>query len=358
MDTEFAFLKQLEQDLTESALVERRRMTDKARTRRSHRRTWIGAAASFLLIAFAIGFLAQGSNVRQAAFQGGSFSTVGNAVDGQGGDQSKRGVNGAPDVPGLQPAPGPSGGASYAFGLGQTNDHNGSTSSSADLSKIVRDGAVAVTISDGGFTESQRRVFAIAGSNGGTVLSSTTAGGDSGTYTLRIPADNFDKAMVQLGGLGTVDSSEIHGQDVTAEYVDAKAHVKIYESRRRVLYGLMAQTTTIGQSLAIQNQLDDVQLKIDQITGQIRYLNNQVAESTIKIDIHEPDAAVANTTNDDIRNPSLGRAFERAVQGFMNILAAVLIGFGYLIPLLVIAGIIYLGVVAVRRLRRRTADDG
>ena len=88
----------------------------------------------------------------------------------------------------------------------------------------------------------------------------------------------------------------------------------------------MAQSTSIGQSLALQNQLDQVQLKIDQITGQIRYLNNQVAESTIKVDIHEPDAAVANTTNDDIRNPSLGRAFERAVQGFMNILAAVVIG--------------------------------
>ena len=66
----------------------------------------------------------------------------------------------------------------------------------------------------------------------------------------------------------------------------------------------MARTTSIGQSLAIQNQLDQVQLKIDQITGQIRYLNNQVAESTIKIDIHEPDAAVANDANDDIRNPA------------------------------------------------------
>ena len=346
MDTEFVFLKQLEQDLTESARIERRRMTEKARTHRSHRRTWIGAAASFLAIAFTIGFLVQGGTVRQAAFQGGSFSTVGNAVDGQGGDQSKRGVNGAPDIPAPRPA------------FGQTGNRNGSASELADLSKIVRDGAVVVTISDGGFTESQRRVFAIAGSNGGSVLSSTTAGGDSGTYTLRIPASNFDKAMVQLGTLGTVDSSEIHGQDVTAEYVDAKAHVKIYASRRSVLYGLMAQNTSIGQSLAIQNQLDQVQLKIDQITGQIRYLNNQVAESTIKIDIHEPDAAVANTTNDDIRNPSLGRAFERAVQGFMNILAAVLIGFGYLIPLLVIAGVVYLGVVAVRRRSRRTAEDG
>ena len=81
-----------------------------------------------------------------------------------------------------------------------------------------------------------------------------------------------------------------------------------------------------------------------------------MAESTIKVDIHEPDAAAATT--DDIRNPSLGRAFDRAVQGFMNILAAVLIGVGYLIPLLVIAGAVYLVVWVVRRRSRRTTTDG
>jgi len=353
MDTEFAFLKQLEQDLTDSARAEKWRVTEKARTRRSHRRTWIGAAASFLVIAFAIGFLAQGGGFGSGSMSsaGGSFSTVGSAVGNPSDVQSNRRVNGAPaDVPAPQPG----------VVLGQTNNESATTSTSgqADLSKIIRDGAIAVTIADGSFSDQVKRVVAIAGANNGSVLSSATAGEDSGTFTLRIPANNFDKALLQLRDLGTVDSSEVHGQDVTSDYIDSKAHLKIYTSRRTMLYALMDQATSISQTLVVANHLEDVQLKIDQITGQLRYLDNQVAESTIKVDLHEPDAAVANATTDDIRNPSLGRAFERAVQGFLNILAAVLIGFGYLIPLLVIAGVIYLGVVAVRRLRRRTADDG
>ena len=60
----------------------------------------------------------------------------------------------------------------------------------------------------------------IAAVNGGSILSSSTEGGDSGSFTLRIPAANFDKAMVQLAQLGTVDSSASQGQDVTAQYVD------------------------------------------------------------------------------------------------------------------------------------------
>lgn len=352
MNTGFEFLKDLERDLTEIARQEKRRLTDTARPRRaSHRRAWLGAAASFLALAFAIGFLTQGGGFRSSSMSSaaGSFSTVGSAVGGA----SHQTV--VPSPTAVPAAPQPDGTADVQFGLSQGLVKHGAIAAPADLSKIVRDGAIAVTIADGSFSDRFKQVVGIAGSNGGTVLSSTTAGGDSGTFTLRIPAANFDKTMLQLRDLGTVDSSEIHGQDVTAEYVDAKAHVKIYLSRRKILYGLMAQATTIGSTLIVQNQLEAVQLKIDQITGQLRYLDNQVAESTIKVDIHEP-GAVAATATDDIRNPSLGRAFDRAIQGFMNILAAMLIGFGYLMPLLVIAGGIYLGVAVVRRWSRRTTD--
>ena len=70
----------------------------------------------------------------------------------------------------------------------------------ADLSKIIRDGQIAVTIDDGTFKAIGRFAWShIAAVNGGSILSSSTEGGDSGTFTLRIPAANFDKAMVQLG---------------------------------------------------------------------------------------------------------------------------------------------------------------
>jgi hypothetical protein len=117
----------------------------------------------------------------------------------------------------------------------------------------------------------------------------------------------------------------------------------------------MDKATTIGQSLTLQNQLDQVQLKIDQIQGQINYINKQVAESTIKVDLHEPGAAVAQSP-DTIDNPSLGHAWDRAVQGLLNVIAATMIGLGYLIPLLIIAGIVYLIVRLVRR-RQIAADE-
>jgi hypothetical protein len=52
-----------------------------------------------------------------------------------------------------------------------------------------------------------------------------------------------------------------------------------------------------------------------------------------------------------VENPSLGGACDHAVQGFLNVISAVVIGLGYLIPIgiLVLAG--WLVTLAVRRRR-------
>jgi len=244
------------------------------------------------------------------------------------------------------------GSASYATGTvpeaqgSPTNTAAGQT----DLSKIIRDGSIAVTVPSDSFRDNAAKVVGIANQNGGSVLSSTTQSGTAGTFTLRIPAARFDKAMVQLAQLGSVDSSSVQGKDVTADYMDAKAHLKIYLTHRKFLYGLMAKATTTGQALALEHQLQQTQLQIDQITGQLRYLNNQVAEATLRVDLHEPGSEPKTTS--DIENPSIGDAFARAIQGFLNVLAVMLIGLGYLIPVLVIAAVAY---AIVRFVQRRRA---
>jgi hypothetical protein len=364
MDTEFEFLRRFESELSMRAKADARREASPKPKYPRRWRPWVAAAASLLVLAAVVGLLAGGGF---SGSQESRFMSVGAAVNAPNVQQAVPGT--APQAnPGRDAfAPAEQGHANQArSGITQvvpqaTPAPNEGASSdttdggSADLSKIIRDGQIAVTIDDGTFKAKAGTVAHIAAVNGGSILSSSTEGGDSGSFTVRVPAANFDKAMVQLSQLGTVDSSASQGQDVTAQYVDLTAHMKIYLSRRKVLFGLMDKATTIGQSLALQNQLDQVQLKIDQITGQINYINKQVAESTIKVDLHEPGAAVADSP-DAIDNPSLGRAWDRAVQGILNVVAVTLIGLGYLIPLLIVAGIVFLVVRLVRR--RRAPADG
>jgi hypothetical protein len=356
MDTPFEFLRRLDADLADVARADKRRIASIAPTRRgSHWKGVIGAVASLLVIAGVVGLFAGMNGTSQSSMQ---FHSVGSAVDASAAPPQATVVpgldQGVTQVPENVKAGELNG---YTTGaLTESQQKQGAQQAQpADLSKIIRDGQIAVAIADGTFGSSAAKVSHIAAVNGGSVLSSSSTGGESGSFTLRIPAANFERTMAQLALLGTVDSSASHGQDVTAQYVDLKAHMKIYLSRRKVLFGLMADANTIGETLTLQNQLDDVQLKIDQITGQLNYINKQVAESTIKVDLHEPDAAVATTTS-DVSKPSLGRAWDHAVQGFLNVLAAVTIGLGYLIPLLVIIGLGYLIVRFVQRRRPGVSD--
>ena len=352
MQTEFEFLRRLERNLTEVAQQEGRRPAPAYAPKRGrHWRGWAAAAASLLAIAGLIGLATEAQHGGAASM---AFSSVGSAVGDAGTytkeDQRATHAVVGEAVPGSSPSP-EMGGVAAPPDLSQhKNDAAGPT---ADLSKIIRDGEIALSIDDGSFTSRSEDVTQIAIANRGSVLSSSTSGGDSGTFTLRIPAAYFDRAMAQLQKLGTVDSSQVHGQDVTAQFVDLKAHMKIYLARRKVLFGLMQQANTIGETLTVERQLDDVQLKIDQIQGELNFINNQVAESTIKVDMHEPDAAVAPTPG-EVENPSLGRAWDHAVQGFLNVLAAVVIGLGYLIPIGVVVAI---GYAIVRLTRRRRPQE-
>ena len=199
-------------------------------------------------------------------------------------------------------------------------------------------------------------MVAIAHANGGFVLSSQREGSTTGTLTIRIPAARFDDAIGQLSALGTVESSSVTGKDVTNEYVDYRAHLQNLIGRRTVLRSLLARTTTIGESLTVENELEDVQLQIDQIQGQLRFLDNQVAESTLTVDLREESAPAGETrTNGGIQNPSLSRALDRAIQGFFGILATIIVGLGYLLPLAVIAGLVAGVVMLVRRRGRATS---
>jgi Domain of unknown function (DUF4349) len=337
METQVRFLEELERDLMVVAELEGRRERKALPTRRSVRwKGWLGAVASLLVLAFAIGALAQlGGGGTSASSAGGIFSTVGSAVNRAGGA-------GIPN-PGPIKAPDPARPASGQDGP-------------TDLTKIVRDGTMALAVPDGSFEQNQHQVIAIAHANGGSILSSQTQGSTTGTLTLRIPAVHLDTAMLQLGRLGEVESSSVTGKDVTNQYVDLRAHLQNLIGRRTVLRRLLAQTNTIGESLSVYNELNGVQLQIDQIQGDLRFLDNQVAVSTLTVDLREESApAGSSETNGAIHNPSLSRAWDRAIQGFFGIIATIIVGPGYLLPVAVVAGVVYGIVRLVRRRGRATS---
>jgi hypothetical protein len=367
MNTEIEYLKQLETDLKDAAARETTRMeraTLQGAIRKNTGRGWtkvVGVAAAFLVVAGAIGFLAQGGLVGSGASRasGDKFQQVGDAVASDGG-----GLEAAPEPHEVAPSGEAAGYAPAVPGVvsndksaagrdefGVVGQRSAAGQQQQDLSKIIRDGRIGIVVPDKKFGDAVGDLTFIAEKYGGFIISSSTNNDRSGTFVLRIPAKRFDRAIGDIRDLAThVRFQEITGDDVTAEFIDQQARLRILQARQALLFGLFQKATTTEEILRMSNQLDDVQLRLEQIQGQINFINNQVAESTLRVSIQEQNAPKA-AAQTDVDNPDLGSSVDLAVQGFLRIVGAVIVGLGYLIPLTLLGAIVWFVVWTIRRSR-------
>jgi uncharacterized protein DUF4349 len=353
METNIAYLDRLEQDLLRAAERERHlEPAPPARGRRPGRR-WlavVAAAAAFLLVAGVIGGLTKLTSSSNSAAPsvagGGTFHDVGKAVAGEG---AARRVFANQPEPQASASPLPARGPIDLRGANDVTSAIGQGSSAVDLSKIIRTGSMSVTVPREGLGTAVDDVTSIADKQGGFVFSSSIAT-RSGLLVLHVPAKRFDAAMTALRKIGTVRGVSVSAQDVTNQFIDLNARLKILEGRRRALQKLYLRAVSISETLRVQGALDQTQQGIEQIQGELNVIENRTSESTIRVQLREAGVPSV-TTQTPVHTPSIGNAWDHAVAGFVGVIAAVVIGLGYLIPLAILALLVWLVVTLARRRR-------
>jgi hypothetical protein len=95
----------------------------------------------------------------------------------------------------------------------------------------------------------------------------------------------------------------------------------------------MDEATTIEQTIRVLNALDETQLRIEQIQGELNLLDDRTSLATIRVSLQEEGAQ----PEEDVERASLPNAVERSIAGFVGVIAAIVVGLGYLIPLMVIS---------------------
>ena len=213
------------------------------------------------------------------------------------------------------------------------------------LSRVIRTAELSLVIPRDAFDERFGEAVDVAEAQGGFVADSRSRS-RSGSLTVRVPAANFDETLHALRALGTVDVESVHGEDVTADYVDLHANLRIARARREVLLGLMADAVSIEQTIRVQNALDETQLRIEQLQGQLRLLDDRTSLATIGLRLREQGVEPES----QVEKASIPNAFERAIDGFLSTIGVIVIGLGYLLPVIAI-GLAWWFVAT--RLRRR-----
>jgi Domain of unknown function (DUF4349) len=217
---------------------------------------------------------------------------------------------------------------------------------------VIKTADLEVQVERDGFGGAMEEATVVADRYGGFVVSSSIRGQNvrTGSLVIRVPAENFDPALGDLRGLGTVRQQSIRGEDVGQEFVDLEARLRNLRAQETVLLRLMDRAATISDTIRVQNVLQGVQLDVERIEGRLRYLEDRTSLSTIAVSLVEEGAVVPEPTS------TFGKAWHEAVRGFMSVIAAFVVAAGYLAPIALLAAI---GLLVVRRvLRSRPAPTG
>lgn len=107
----------------------------------------------------------------------------------------------------------------------------------------------------------------------------------SATLTVRIPADKTDGFIDGLGGIGRVTRVHTNRDDVTMQWEDLDARIKALQASVDRLRGLIAGATNTADLINAEQALSSRQGELDSLTAQKKHLDDEVALSTLNIDI-------------------------------------------------------------------------
>jgi Domain of unknown function (DUF4349) len=161
-------------------------------------------------------------------------------------------------------------------------------------SRIVKTGDIGLVVAKGKLGASVDQLGSLAVGLGGYVADTkANEGGSTPTadITLQVPVDRFEAALRGTRALGRPISVATSSKDVTADYVDLDARIHSLQATRDQFLQILAKATTIGDTLAVQQQLTGIQTQIEQLQGQQRVLDSQTSYSTLAVHVSEPDSS-------------------------------------------------------------------
>lgn len=175
----------------------------------------------------------------------------------------------------------------------------------------------------------------------------------SGDFMIRIPAENLDQFVAQVGDNANVTSTSESTENVTLTYVSTQSRVEALETEQKRLLELLENAETMEDLLTIEARLTDVRWELENYASQLRVLDNQVDYSTIHLsvwEVDEPTVIVERTVWQKIGDgfsENAGDMWDGLVNFFIWLITAI----PYLIPLALIGGAFWLAFRLAKKLK-------
>lgn len=211
---------------------------------------------------------------------------------------------------------------------------------------IISDSTLSLQVKN--VTETLSKIKGFVSSLGGYFVDSNLDRPEesaSGSITVRVPSEKLDEVLLKIKSFSVkVVSENLHGTDVTDQYVDNDERLKVLMSNKTRFSEIMNRAVTVDEILKVQQQIFDLQNQIDAIKGQQLYLTNNAKLTKITIYLATDELALPYAPSESWRPEVIFkeavRSLIQTVRGGVNLLIWIVVYSAVWIPLLMIAVIL------------------
>jgi hypothetical protein len=233
-----------------------------------------------------------------------------------------------------QPVPPPVGGDDFAPG--------------AEARRIERSAQLTLAADPDDFDGLADAIFRTADRHDGFVLNSSFTQGErdfsSGSFELRVPANQLEPTLNDLSRLATVRSRSESGTDVTGAFVSVRDRLRTSLALRTSLLRRLELALTDTAEQALRRRLEIVGNRITSLRAQFRDIRERTEYATVLVALVDKDADAVVSDTDE--------AVDDAVGSLEDVLNFLIRAAGVIIPLAV-AGLLAWLVAAYLRRRAR-----
>ncbi|MGH7762994.1 MAG: DUF4349 domain-containing protein [Candidatus Dormibacteraceae bacterium] len=278
-----------------------------------------------------------------AAACGGAAGSAGNSTSTQQGPlRLSQGAAGPAQLP-SKSSGAPSGPTSG--GGSSTNPATGTNVPVLQGPPVIRQAQLAISVASGSFDSKLSSVRTLVESEQGYIAGTDAQTNPvdnqirTGVINFMVPATNFDATIDLLSKIGKVESEHIMGTDVSAQYVDLNARLANDEAQHAAMLALLTKAQSINDIIAVQNQIGQITGEIEQLKGQIKYLDDNTSFSSISVTLTEAGAPAQQQPADSW---GLATAIIDAAHNFVTTINYMVTGLGAIGPFAVLLGLGYL----------------
>ena len=146
--------------------------------------------------------------------------------------------------------------------------------------------------------------------------SNYSAGYRSSSYTIRVPAEQFETFLHQIGGLCNVRWQSQSAEDVSEAYYDMESRLETAKIKLDRLQELLARAENMEDIITIESAISDVEYQIESLSGELRHYDALIGYSTIYVTLNEVYKVTEQETAPLTFGQRIARAFNDGLRDF------------------------------------------